>query len=127
MAAYKTWASALVALVILLHMHTRRPVLVWGSTCTAGLSCDGVHIDVHTDSARDDGGRRENTIRGRTPERVDHVDSSDVFFSVKTAGHYHEPRLSLLLLTWLQAVSPHQVSWGHYLVPMRTPSLSHTV
>ncbi len=83
-------------------------VLVRGDdTCTvdgADPSCGSVLAEP---TARDDHVRLE--VLGRLTERVDSVDSSEVFFSVKTAGHYHASRLSILLLTWLQAVLPHQV------------------
>ena len=35
--------------------------------------------------------------------------STDIFFSVKSTAKYHGPRLSLLLVTWLQTVDPSQV------------------
>lgn len=35
--------------------------------------------------------------------------SSDIFFTMKSIAKYHAPRLSLLLVTWLQTVDPLQV------------------
>ena len=35
--------------------------------------------------------------------------NSDIFFTVKSTANYHGPRLSLLLVTWLQTVDPSQV------------------
>ena len=44
------------------------------------------------------------------PHRISVANTSGIHFSVKTAAKYHEERLSLLLLTWLQTVEPHQVT-----------------
>ena len=38
--------------------------------------------------------------------------SSDIYFSMKSIAAYHVPRLSLLLVTWLQTVDPLQVTFG---------------
>ena len=38
--------------------------------------------------------------------------SSDIYFSMKSIAAYHAPRLSLLLVTWLQTVDPLQVTFG---------------
>ena len=48
-------------------------------------------------------------ILGKVPQRIVVPNSSDVYISVKTAGLYHESRLSLLLLTWMQTVNHKQV------------------
>ena len=47
-------------------------------------------------------------ISGKTPERLSVADTSGVHLSIKTAGKYHEPRLALIMLTWLQTVLPEQ-------------------
>jgi fringe protein len=49
------------------------------------------------------------SLFGRVPHRISVADTSGIHISVKTAAKYHEERLSLLLLTWLQTVEPHQV------------------
>ena len=49
-------------------------------------------------------------LLGRIPHRLSVVNTSGVHISVKTAAKYHEERLELLLLTWLQTVQPQQVN-----------------
>ena len=49
-------------------------------------------------------------ILGKTPQRISVADTSGVHLSIKTAGKYHEPRLALVMLTWLQTVLPEQAS-----------------
>ena len=56
-----------------------------------------------------EGGGAVASVLGRRPQRLSVVDSADVHISVKTAAKYHEGRLSLLLLTWLQTLQPQQV------------------
>ena len=63
-------------------------------TCSAGLLGQG-------------GGAPR--VLGRQPQRLVVAGSSGIHLSVKTAAKYHEERLSLLLLTWLQTVEPQQV------------------
>lgn len=46
---------------------------------------------------------------GRVPHKLSVINTSGVHVSVKTAAKYHEERLSLLMLTWLQILEPHQV------------------
>lgn len=54
--------------------------------------------------------RASSTILGRIPERVSVIPSaSDVFVSIKATASYHEARLSLLLLTWMQTLHSNQV------------------
>ena len=47
---------------------------------------------------------------GRVPHRLSVMNTSGIHVSVKTAAKYHEERLSLLMLTWLQILDPHQVT-----------------
>ena len=56
--------------------------------------------------------RASSTILGRIPERVSVIPSaSDVFVSIKATASYHEARLSLLLLTWMQTLHSNQVGF----------------
>ena len=49
-------------------------------------------------------------ILDRVPHRIFVANTSGIHLSVKTAAKYHEQRLSLVLLTWLQTVQPRQVT-----------------
>lgn len=49
-------------------------------------------------------------LYGKNPEQYIVPLSSNLHISVKTTSTYHKPRLSLILLTWLQTVAPEQVS-----------------
>ena len=49
-------------------------------------------------------------ISGRRPQQVIARGSEGIYVSVKTTEKYHRSRLQLLLLTWLQTLTPHQVS-----------------
>ena len=57
-------------------------------------------------------GLNDTFIFGKQPQRqtsaVEYY-SSAVYISVKTTVSYHESRLAVLLLTWLQTVRPEQV------------------
>ena len=54
-------------------------------------------------------GSNDTLILGKRPQRhiIDY--SSEVYISVKTTASYHEPRLAILLLTWMQTLKPKQV------------------
>ena len=57
-------------------------------------------------------GLNDTYILGKQPQRqISAVEyySSAVYISVKTTVSYHESRLAVLLLTWLQTVRPEQV------------------
>lgn len=52
----------------------------------------------------------DTLILGKHPHR--HIFTnccSEVYVSVKTTASYHEPRLAILLLTWMQTLEPKQV------------------
>lgn len=49
-------------------------------------------------------------ISGRRPQQVIARGSEGIYVSVKTTEKYHRSRLQLLLLTWLQTLTPHQVN-----------------
>lgn len=51
----------------------------------------------------------EKLILGRLPHRMSVADTTGVHISLKTAEMFHEDRLALGMLTWLQAIEPHQV------------------
>ena len=52
-------------------------------------------------------------VHGKYPEQHVVPRSSKVHISIKTTSAYHKPRLSLLILTWLQTVAPEQVPRPH--------------
>ena len=96
------WASPCNVLLALLLLVPATLQLRDEETCFAdgSLSCslDQTHAALPVDS-----------IQGRVPHKISAVDTSDIHISVKTATKYHEERLSLLLLTWLQTLEPQQV------------------
>ena len=77
-----------------------------GGTCSADPFTCSEHGWTEVGGAR--------TILGLQPQRLVVGETSEIFISVKTAAKYHEQRLSLLLLTWLQTLQPHQVDIGHH-------------
>lgn len=50
----------------------------------------------------------EKLLLGRPPHRLSVADTSGIHLSLKTALKYHEERLPLVMLTWLQTVEPDQ-------------------
>lgn len=49
------------------------------------------------------------TLLGRIPERIEVLNSTRVFVSVKTTTSLHESRLPILMLTWMQTIHANQV------------------
>lgn len=56
----------------------------------------------------------EKLLLGRPPHKLSVADTSGIHLSLKTALKYHEERLSLLMLTWLQTVEPDQARQPPY-------------
>lgn len=76
-------------------------------TCFADVSTCGFKYIVRPDIERNSSA--VEVLLGRVPHKITVADTSGIHLSVKTAAKYHEERLALLLLTWLQTVQPHQV------------------
>ena len=55
----------------------------------------------------------ERLLLGRRPHRLPVADTSGIHLSLKTAVKYHEERLPLVMLTWLQTVEPDQARRHH--------------
>lgn len=60
-------------------------------------------------------------LHGKYPEKLTVPRSTNVHISVKSTSAYHKPRLSLLLLTWLQTIEPEQVPRPFKPCTLRNP------
>lgn len=58
---------------------------------------------------RNSGQLNDVLLLGRIPQRIEVLNSTRVFVSVKTTTSLHERRLPLLMLTWMQTIHANQV------------------
>ena len=80
-------------------------------TCSSDTSRSCSNLSSHAGLLSRDVGDNppEELLLGRMPHRLSVADTAGIHISVKTAAKYHEERLSLLMLTWLQTIEPRQV------------------
>ena len=109
--------AALVAFLLLLALRVSPALQERTSTdgrevtCSSDTSTSCSNLSSHAGLLSGDlpDNLPEELLLGRAPHRLTVADTAGIHISVKTAAKYHEERLSLLMLTWLQTIKPRQV------------------
>ena len=104
----RIWACILLFVPLTLQQQRSSDDRAGSGTCSLE---DFTMCEIHAESsARLLPEENELFMWGRIPQRLSVVNTSGIHISVKTAAKYHEERLSLLMLTWLQTLEPQQVT-----------------